>query len=228
MFEKNTIYMSNKQIFSLKDCPGFDLQITGNNNKIYLKSFEGSGKVKIVMPTENNTFEFGTNNIVIRNLNVLVTNAPRCKTENIFIKIGNNNRFQGNVTILSPTGTKSENENKGRVIIGNYNLFAEGIFFHGRQDHLLYDIKTKERINNEASIVLENNIWVGSLVHFLPKAYVSTDSVIGMNSLVNKEFRQNNVLLAGSPAKIKKQNIAWNIYLDDSYLTMETPMEGIL
>ena len=66
------------------------------------------------------------------------------RLKNIFIKIGNNNRFQGNVSILSPTGSEPDIG----ISIGDYNLFAEGVFFHGRQDHLLYDIKTKERINN--------------------------------------------------------------------------------
>ena len=220
MYQKNKIYFQNKRIFSEQDHPGFVLHVAGENNEIFLNPFKENGCVKLTVSASNNHFEFGINNFVVHNLNVLITDAPKCKTENIFVKIGNNNRFQGNVTILSPTGSDSA----VKLSIGNYNLFAEGVFFHGRQDHLVYDIKSKKRINHEASIILDDNIWIGSLVHFLPKTHIHKNCVIGMNSLCNKDYKKENVLLVGSPAEIKKENIAWNIYLDDSYLSMTNPM----
>ena len=225
MFVKNEIYFDGKHCSSAEECKNCDLQILGEDNKIYLHSFNGKGTLRLIIPTSHNKIYFGKNNIIVRSLSILMHDAPKCKTENIYVRIGDNNRFQGNVTILSPT---QEGNFRRRITIGCYNLFGEGVFFHGRQDHLIYDIRTKQRINHEKNIVLDDNIWVGSCVHFLPGAKVSKNSVIGMNSMVNKKFEQENILLAGTPAQIKKENIAWNIYLDNSYLTMDNPMDGVL
>lgn len=225
MFVKNEIYFDGKRCSSAQECKNCDLQISGEDNKIYLHSFLGNGTLRIIIPTSHNKIYFGSKNIVVRSLSIFMHDAPKSKTENIFVRIGDNNRFQGSVTILSPT---QEGYFSGGITIGCYNLFAEGFFFHGRQDHLIYDINTKERVNHEKNIVLEDNIWCGSCVHFLPGAKVSKNSVVGMNSMVNKQFEQENILLAGSPASIKKKNIAWNIYLDNSYLTMDNPMDEVL
>lgn len=54
-------------------------------------------------------------------------------------------------------------------------------------------------------IIIENNIWLGFNVTILAGSKISEGSVVGANSLINRVFYENNVILIGSPAKIYKK-----------------------
>lgn len=51
--------------------------------------------------------------------------------------------------------------------------------------------------------------WVCSEVHILPGSYIGDDCVVGYKSLVNKAYCGNNLLIAGSPASVRKTDINW-------------------
>ena len=71
-----------------------------------------------------------------------------------------------------------------------------------------------------------NNVWVCDSVVFLPKTVIKGNAVIAEHSLVNKEFKKENILIAGIPAVIKKNNIMWHIDLNDSYKQSEYPISN--
>ena len=71
-----------------------------------------------------------------------------------------------------------------------------------------------------------NNVWVCDSVVFLPKTVIKGNTVIAEHSLVNKEFKKENILIAGIPAVIKKNNIMWHIDLNDSYKQSEYPISN--
>ena len=43
----------------------------------------------------------------------------------------------------------------------------------------------------------------------LKGAYISSNTVIGAFSVVTKKFEKNNIIIAGKPANIVKENIVW-------------------
>jgi len=108
----------------------------------------------------------------------------------------------GAIKIISKAGKKLE--------IGDECMFAGDITVRNDDGHVILDKDTNEVINPPADVVIENNVWIGSNVMIFKGAYVKRGSVIGAMSLVNKKFEKENVIIAGVPAKIIRENIAWN------------------
>jgi len=70
--------------------------------------------------------------------------------------------------------------------------------------HQLLPVSEKDK-----NIIIGDNVWIGNNVTILKGAVVGKGSVIAANSVVTKAFPQENVLLAGNPAKIIRENINW-------------------
>jgi len=225
IFYENEIYMNGERIFSRNNLQNFVININGSNtnHKIYLNSTEGNGKIFINFSGFNNIFEFGSNNVVRNDLLIEYWGChPNIYPENVAIEIGDNNYLNGEkIKFISPI------ENGRSIKIGDCNLFAGYITFRGRNDHVIYDINTKKRINIDHDIIIGNNIWICDSVIFLPKTNITGNAVIAEHSLVNKEFKKSNILIAGMPATIKKEGIMWHINLDDSYRNSEYPISNI-
>ncbi len=222
MFYENEIYMNDERVFSRKDIGNFVINIDGSNanHKIYLHSTKGTGKIFINFSGIKNIFRIGKNNTVRNDLLIEYWGChPNIYPENVAIEVGNNNYFNGEkIKFISPI------ENGKFIKIGDYNLFAGYITFRGRNDHIIYNIDTKERVNLDDNIILGNNIWICDSVIMLPKTNIKGNVVIGEHSLVNKTFNKKNILIAGIPAEIKKENIMWHINLDDTYKESKYPI----
>lgn len=220
MFIKNEIYHNGVRIHSLDGIDHIYLHIAGRNNKIYLEEFNGGGNISIGIGDniESCMFRMGVNNRVTANLNISYYGGGNVFPHETFVNIGDGNIFNGDFSIIS-TAQKGTG-----VAIGNNNLFAGGISLHARVDHLVYDISTFEKFNQEYGITVGSNIWVGREVLMLNKAVISSNSIVGARALVNKKFESEHVLIAGNPAKVAKKNVMWNISLNDDYLTSENPI----
>jgi len=46
--------------------------------------------------------------------------------------------------------------------------------------------------------------------HIFKGAKVSDNSIVGANSVINKKFVEENVVIAGNPAKIIKRGVNWD------------------
>lgn len=89
------------------------------------------------------------------------------------------------------------------ILISWENLFLDTDF------HQIYNFKNKELINPNKSIVIGNNVWIGCRNTILKGTCINDNCIIGSNSLVNKKIKETNVILAGNPVKIVKENIYW-------------------
>ena len=63
-------------------------------------------------------------------------------------------------------------------------------------------------------VTIHDNVWLALRVSILPNVEIGENSIIGTNSVVNKSFGEN-VLIAGSPAKVIKENIIQNLPEDE-------------
>ena len=226
MFLNNEIFLDGKRIFELDEKLNIKLDIKGKGNTIKLNCFDGTGGIFIDLRVDNFIFEFGKNN-TINNPGIFITgyNAPGSLSKSSFV-IGDNNLFNGAVEIVLPTTLD------GSTSIGNNNVFARNIHIKGITDHLIYDLSTMEQINKERGISIGDNNWICEDTVFLNKARILNNCVVGMRSIVNKEFTESNVLIAGAPADIRKTNIGWSFYVNDSYRHTNKPkknlqMEGV-
>lgn len=61
----------------------------------------------------------------------------------------------------------------------------------------------------DRNILIEENCYIGSAVRFIPGSSVGKNNLIGMGSVITKKFNSENVMIAGQPAKILKENYDW-------------------
>lgn len=63
---------------------------------------------------------------------------------------------------------------------------------------------------NSKPIVIQNHVWIGENVMVLKGVTIGEGSVVGANSLVTKDIPPH-CLAIGSPAKVVRENISWEV-----------------
>ena len=94
------------------------------------------------------------------------------------------------------------------IKIGSNCLLSNNIELHTSDYHSILN-KDNQRINPAKSIIIENHVWIGLKSIILKGTIIKENSIVAAGSLVNHQFNENNILIAGSPASIKKSNISW-------------------
>lgn len=64
-------------------------------------------------------------------------------------------------------------------------------------------------MNTEKEIIIESKTWIGCNCTILKGTHVSSNTVIGSNSLLSNKHYPGNCILAGSPAEFKKEIKEW-------------------
>ena len=101
--------------------------------------------------------------------------------------------------------------------IGSDCLFGWPVNIRSSDGHTIYDLNTKEAINIPHGITIGNHVWCARDVTLLKHTYIADDCVVGMKSIVTKQFKEKNCVIAGIPAKIIKKNINWSKYNTQEY-----------
>lgn len=199
----NKIFLNDDLISDYSNLKQYSLTINGDNNTLKLNDFEGNARVYISVDGDNSIFEIGKGNTIKNDLSINYWNTADQRVNGSCIKIGDNNFFNGsNNVIIAPLNTK--------VVIGSGNLFAGSIMIWARNDHIIYDLKTKKRLNIDRDIIIGDNNWIGQNTTVLPGGSLCDNSVVGYGTLLNKRIKKSNVLVAGVPAEIKRKKINWS------------------
>lgn len=78
-------------------------------------------------------------------------------------------------------------------------------------DEDFHELNYEGQENQKArNIRVGNHVWIGSRVTVLKGAVIPNGCVVAANTVVNKEFTEENCLLAGNPAKVVKRNVNWS------------------
>ena len=117
------------------------------------------------------------------------------------LKIGRNFTTMDSLFIVSRDNKKIE--------IGNNCLFSKNITIRNNDGHTITDKNTKKILNPSKDVYIGNNVWIGTNSVILKGAHISSNSVVGALSLVNKKFSEENIIIAGNPAKKIRGNILW-------------------
>lgn len=115
--------------------------------------------------------------------------------------IGRNNYFNGQLHLVL-----SESKN---IIIGNDCMFSHRVAVRTSDVHLLYNSKTKERINYSKSVYIGDHVWIGQGAVILKGTQIGSGSTIGANSVLSNKKVPSNTTFVGSPSKMLHEDTFW-------------------
>lgn len=169
------------------------IKVNGNNNTILIESGRYKN-LRIGISGDNHTLIIKSSDH-IGNLHIIMHNH----TNTILIK---ENVSIGEAKIVSC--------GKNNLIsIGRDCMFSGNIEIWGCDAHsILQDGKI---INRSRPIEIGEHVWVGTGVKIMKGTIIGSGSVIGIGSLVTGKSYPGNVVIAGSPPVIIKENIEWTI-----------------
>lgn len=171
---------------------------------------------KIIVNGTGNTIEFGKNNHLVNSLVIINgnNNTIRLGNENSTIncefwiedsnggiELGDSNKILGRTHLAETEGKK--------IVLGNGCLFSTNVIFRTGDSHSILDVRTGERINHAASIIIGNRVWFGNNTTILKGARIADETIVATGAIVTKAFTQKNVIIAGAPAKIVKEDVKW-------------------
>lgn len=200
----NTIIMGGKHI----EKKGHSLMTGEKNNE---KSVTGVivGDSNIIKLTDINHLTFKTllrgneNKINIGKFNAnTVLNVTGMSGNHKELTIEDSERF------IAECSFRIEGDNR-KIHIGKNCMFSVGVIIWTTDFHPIYDLETSKRINVEKDIIIGDNVWIGRDVYILKGSIVPSGCIVGVRSVVTKAFTKENCIIAGSSAKVVKENIHW-------------------
>ena len=187
-----------------------------DRNKVtHGKGFVSKGLCTIDFWRESsgNTIIFG-NNFEAKNLII------RFKGNNSKLIIGDDVKWSGYILIVGNNreviiGNNSTSKEvyilarDADVTIGHDCMLSRQIEIRSSDVHKIYNLDTRERMNKASNVTIGNSVWIAAKATISKGAVIQNGCVVGAASFVNKAFTEENVVIAGSPAKIVKRNIYW-------------------
>ena len=205
MAENSKIKISglNNEIVFIKDgeacsdieLPGLSIAINGNNNKVEIELPANFISSHIVIDGDGNKF-------------VLKTTLHRTIRHTTFGLEGGSEIYVGS-GVSSYRDINIVAKNGKNIYIGDECMFAREIMVRNNDGHVILDKETGELLNPPEDIRIGNNVWIGMRSMILKGAEIASGSVIGAMSLVNKKFSEENILIAGVPAKKIRSGVEW-------------------
>lgn len=168
------------------------IRISGKNNTITMRNGKYKN-IQIGIDGNDNIIDI-EEGVQIGSLEIIIQNS----SSKIFI--GKNTQIGGAKIVCC--------EYQDQVHIGKDNLIADDVEFWSCDGHSIY--QNGERINRSKPIVIAEHVWIGRNVKILKGVTICPDTVIGMGSLVTARDYPVNVLIAGFPAKVIKEDITWS------------------
>lgn len=169
--------------------------VAGNSNKISVAS-------RCII--RNVSFEIkGSNNCIILEdtINIMQRGSFLISGDNCTITIGRNSVFRDANFFAGESNTT--------IKIGK-NCLCGILTFSTSDFHSIIDLDSGKRINPPNDIKVGDNNWITNHVLIRKGAEIQNFTVVSPYSIVNKKYDQSNIILAGQPAKIVKENISWS------------------
>jgi acetyltransferase-like isoleucine patch superfamily enzyme len=168
----------------------------GSHATVILKQPLQHFKNSVIELGEKGYFEIDSSPYKIE-LNLIHIN--NCK-----LKIGRD--FSSNGTTIN-----LDNCEKTSVSIGNDCMFSWDVLILPSDSHTIRCNKTKKMLNfAKKGVSIGNHVWLAHGVCILKESSIPDNTVVGMRSMVNKQFSETNTIIAGTPAKVIKRNISWS------------------
>ena len=192
----------------------------GTNNTV--KTFDNS-----TLPKNLSVIIKGNNNLVIidKNINfknskiqinsndnvIKISHSKSLVMFDVEIKFGDRQKLIIGENFSCAEGTKIWLlEPDCEVIIGNDCMCSTDVHFIASDGHCIVDKDSKKILNRSKGIKVGNHVWIGTHARLLKNSIVPDNSIVGCNAVITKDFSgTGGVVLAGNPAKVKKENVMW-------------------
>lgn len=185
------------------------LYIYGDNNLIDIEFPMRFDAVLIGLQKDNNSFKIKETIHPIRDARFFVEDGGS-------VSIGKNSELKNRgLHVVVNNGYK----NKPKLVIGDNVFIAKDAIIRTSDGHSLIDPISKIAINEPEDVIIGNNVWITSRCTILKGSHIPDNSVVGACSLVNKKFTEPNVVIAGVPAKVIRENICWDFRNFGSYMS---------
>jgi acetyltransferase-like isoleucine patch superfamily enzyme len=109
------------------------------------------------------------------------------------------------------------NESDLHIEIGHRCMLSSSILFRATDGHAMFDLDTRELLNKSRPILIGDDCWIGSEALFMKGAIVADKTIVGTRALVASTFSEQNVVIAGVPAKIVRRNCGWSRTYIENY-----------
>lgn len=192
----------------------FEIHLGGNNNvvKIGKTTRFKKGKLFIVIHGSNCSVEIGDSFYSCGLCKILIGNQAYAKVQNCKVKIKKNTTIENGSFQIQNSNTE--------ILVGENCMMAHNIILYNTDSHPIYDKDTRKIINKPKKISIGNNCWLADGVKVLKNVSLANNTIVGCNSLVTKSFEEENIIIAGIPAKKVKENVVWKSY-DEQYIKNE-------
>lgn len=191
------ILIKNGQEYPYHDeINGLVIHILGNNNKVILHYPIKAMNSFIFIASDNSLVDIGTS-ICLANLNIDCNNGTHQQCI-----IGPNTTVYGMTIKLCE---------KAVVNIGADCMFSNYINIWASDGHSIIDIKTGKILNHsDTPVIIGNHVWIGEGVKISKKTHIHDNCIVGMGAICTKDYKKTNVIIAGNPAKIIRENVNWD------------------
>lgn len=170
------------------------INVKGNNNYIFFDDSSILNNISIMMESDNNYLYVGKRARVTFRSVQKITNGNS-------LHIGDDTSI-GGANIINGEGRS--------IKIGCDCMLSYGIDIRGTDSHAIYDMGGNERLNHAKDIIIDDHVWIGAHATILKGTHIKKDSILAIRAVVSIQSEKTNVVLAGNPAKIVKENINWD------------------
>ena len=185
-------YSNGNKVICKSANPGvIDVLFSGSNNEITLNEGVSVKYVFAQFANDGGRIEIDA----CRGLTATILSSQNCK-----VKIGKGISTTSKVVIITAESTN--------VHIGSDCMIAEDVLIRTDDGHAIYDVNTGNRVNKSKDIHIGDHVWVGREALLLGGAIIGSGSVVGTRSIAKGKY-PNNCVIAGSPARITRRDIAW-------------------
>lgn len=203
----------NLKYLPLKDAIKFPFLIANN-----MKLVELNGKITIEQPIKTGMIQLGysyggvalfdkkrskgfwqvNGNVIFKGTARIGHGAKICVDSKGTLELGDNFAITAESSIVV----------KKCIVFGNDCLISWDCLFMDSDFHKIFDNQGKW-INKPAQINVGNRVWIGCRNIILKGSTIPNHSIIGANSVVNKQLKDPASIYVGNPVKLIKKDVRW-------------------
>lgn len=186
---------------ALKDEKNCKVTVIGTGNTLSVADSVSVGTLTLQIQGNDNTLVVGENCTLA---GLIKIRGSGCR-----IILGNGCTM-GRATIFAL-------EDGSSIEFGDDCMLSYDIYMCTSDSHSILDLGSGKRINRSGNIKLGNHVWLGFGAFLSKGVEIGDGSIVAAKGVVTKKFG-SNVAIGGNPARVLRENVAWDrklVAMDD-------------